>query len=253
MKKDTLILTDSNGDTLTCLKTLNAVGGLHSINKDNELIYIDDNHNIITLANNMEIKKTNTSIKSTEWKPNCLFYSRSTGDLLVGMYAESEGEGKIIRYSQSREQTQTIKHDSEGYNLYSKPCYIVENNNFDVVVSDSIWRTVDNSSEESSAIVVTERRGRHRFTYRGHPPGSRIVSRGLCIDALSYIIFCDNKTITKAMPRRYVFVTSFDKATRNTENSRLGLRFQNSPSLGWIKQKHYICVQIYNKTSHSDR
>lgn len=201
-EKDTLILTDSNGDTLTCLKTLNEFSGLHSINKDNELIYIDDNHNIITLANNMENKKTNTSIKSTEWKPNCLFYSRSTGDLLVGMYAESEGEGKIIRYSQSREQTQTIKHDSEGYNLYSKPCYIVENNNFDVVVSDSIWRTVDNSSEESSAIVVTERRGRHRFTYRGHPPGSRIVSRGLCIDALSHIIFCDNKTSTVQMLSR---------------------------------------------------
>lgn len=197
--KDYLILTNTKGATSYCLKTFNEFSGLHSINKDKKLIYIDDEYNVITLPNDLEKKKTNTSIKTFEWKPKCLSFCRSTDDLLVGMYNKSEEEGKVIRYSQSGEQTQTIQEDKRGNKLYSKPSYIVENNNFDVVVSDTAWTTVNNSSEESSAIVGTNRKGKYRFKYTGHLQNSKIVSRGLCIDALSHIILCDNKTSTVQM------------------------------------------------------
>lgn len=46
----------------------------------------------------------------------------------------------------------------------------------------------------SGAVVVTEREGSHRFTYTGHPPGSEILPRGICTDALSHILVCDDKT-----------------------------------------------------------
>lgn len=195
--KDNLIFTNSKGAISYCLKNFNEFCGMHSINKDKKLIYIDDEYNIITLANPMEKEMTCSSIKSFEWKPKCLSYCRSTDDILVGMYNKSKEEGQVLRFSQSGEQTQTIQHDSEGNQLYVKPSYIVENNNFDVVVSITVWTTVNNSSEESSAIVATNFDGKHRFTYKGQD--SKIVSRGLCVDALSNIILCDNKTSTVQM------------------------------------------------------
>lgn len=195
--KDNLIFTNSKGAISYCQKIFNEFSGMHSIKKDEKLIYINDEYNIITLANSMEKEMTNSSIKSFEWKPKCLSYCRSTDDILVGMYNKSKEEGQVLRYSQSGEQTQTIQHDSEGNQLYVKPSYIVENINVDVVVSITVWTTVNNSSEESSAIVATNFDGKHRFTYKGQD--SKIVSRGLCVDALSNIILCDNKTSTVQM------------------------------------------------------
>uniref|UniRef100_A0A8W8LNG2 Tripartite motif-containing protein 3 n=1 Tax=Magallana gigas TaxID=29159 RepID=A0A8W8LNG2_MAGGI len=71
--------------------------------------------------------------------------------------------------------------------LYRRPSYITENNNGDVVVSDSIF--------PSGAVVVTERGGRHRFSYTGHPSGSGLWPWGICTDALSHILVCDDRTV----------------------------------------------------------
>ena len=75
------------------------------------------------------------------------------------------------------------KHDS---NLYKNPIFITENNNGDVVVSDS----------ENSAVVVTDRKGTHRYTYTGPQTESGLDPRGICCDALSNIPVCDIKTNT---------------------------------------------------------
>eukprot|EP00105_Crassostrea_gigas_P036793 XP_019920941.1 PREDICTED: tripartite motif-containing protein 2-like [Crassostrea gigas] len=131
--------------------------------------------------------KTNTTfierIDST-WEPRCVYWSPSTGDLLVGMRNYYTETGKVTRYNQSGQLTQTIHHDNTGMGLYSRPNYITENNNGDVVVSDSF-----------SAVVVTERGGRHRFSYTGHLSGSGLEPRGICTDPLSHILVCDVTTV----------------------------------------------------------
>ncbi|XP_062584964.1 uncharacterized protein LOC134246599 [Saccostrea cucullata] len=80
---------------------------------------------------------------------------------------------------------QTILQDNTGQRLYRYPGYITENRNGDVIVSDR-W----------CGVVVTDSRGRYRFSYTGPPSGSRLVPHGICTDALSHILLCDSKTYT---------------------------------------------------------
>uniref|UniRef100_K1R8F8 Tripartite motif-containing protein 3 n=1 Tax=Magallana gigas TaxID=29159 RepID=K1R8F8_MAGGI len=105
------------------------------------------------------------------------------------MYNDDTETGKVTRYNQSGQLTQTIRYHNTGQGLYREPIYITENNNGDVVVSDF----------ESGAVVVTERGGRHRFSYTGHPSGSRLYPIGICTDALSHILVCDYRTNTVQM------------------------------------------------------
>nr|XP_034319707.1 uncharacterized protein LOC105324223 isoform X3 [Crassostrea gigas]XP_034319708.1 uncharacterized protein LOC105324223 isoform X3 [Crassostrea gigas] len=165
--------------------------GLHTVNSESELIYIDRNYNINKLSKDM--KTTTTFIERTDftWGPRCVYWSPSTGDLLVGMYNYDTKTGKVTRYNQSGQLTQTIQNNSTGRGLYSEPIYITENNNGDVVVSDS--------DIESGTVVVTERGGRHRFSYTGHPSGSGLRPYGICTDALSHILVCDVRTETVQM------------------------------------------------------
>lgn len=59
--------------------------------------------------------------------------------------------------------------------LYGLPRYITESNNGDVVAS-VFYSVNDNPGlffvNESDAVEVTERGGRHHFSYRGPPSGA---------------------------------------------------------------------------------
>eukprot|EP00105_Crassostrea_gigas_P020374 XP_011439140.2 PREDICTED: uncharacterized protein LOC105336493 [Crassostrea gigas] len=182
-----LILTDTTGVPLHRVKDVHSNGcrGLHTVNSESELIYIDWKDNIKKLSKDM--KTTTTFIERTDstWIPRCVYWSPSNGDLLIGMY------GRVTRYNQSGQLKETIQNDNTGLRLYRQPTYITENNNGDVVVSDCDW--------ESGAVVVTERGGRHRFSYTGHPSGSGLKPRGICTDPLSHILVCDDKTHTVQM------------------------------------------------------
>uniref|UniRef100_K1P7S5 Tripartite motif-containing protein 3 n=1 Tax=Magallana gigas TaxID=29159 RepID=K1P7S5_MAGGI len=184
-----LMLTDTTGVPLHRVEdSWSGLYGSHTVNSESELIYRDEDYNINKLSKDM--KTTTTFIERTDstWRPLCVYWSPSTGDLLVGMYNYDTKTGKVTRYNQSGQLTQTIQHDITGRGLYIGPEYITENNNGDVVVSDS-W----------SAVVVTERGGRHRFSYTGHPSGSELWPCGICTDALSHILVCDLRTHTVQM------------------------------------------------------
>ncbi|XP_065937108.1 tripartite motif-containing protein 2-like [Magallana gigas] len=188
-----LIMTDTTGVPLHRVE--DSCGGLyrgsHTVNSESELIYIDRNYNINKLSKDM--KTTTTFIERTDstWRLRCVYWSPSTEDLQVGMdnndIKTGKVTGKVARYNQSGQLTQTIQNDNTGRGLYSRPHYITENNNGDVVVSDS------------SAVVVTKRGGRHRFSYTGPPSGSVLMPRGICTDALSHILVCDGRTKTVQM------------------------------------------------------
>ncbi|XP_078311372.1 uncharacterized protein LOC144618684 [Crassostrea virginica] len=200
-----LILTD----TATC-KQLHSVNnslndksllfapGLHTVNCDSELIYIDKDNNINKLSSDM--KTTTTLIKHTDttWEPVCVYCSPSSGDLLALLVVRWRCDtnartytGKVMRYDNTGKHKQTIPHnDNTPHDLYEEPRYITENNNGDVVVSD--WGR--------DAVVVTSGEGVHRFSYTGPPPsGSGLCPRGICTDVMSHILVSDITTDTVQM------------------------------------------------------
>ncbi|XP_065937580.1 uncharacterized protein [Magallana gigas] len=185
--RNNLILTDATRVPLHRVKDSCSGYGLHTVNSESELIYIDRNYNINKLSKDM--KTTTTFIERTDstWEPRCVYWSPSTGDLLVVMCNNDTKTGKVTRNNQSGQLTQTIQYNNTGQGLYSVPLYITENTNGDVVVSDIY------------TVVVTERGGRHRFSYTGHPSGSELRPWGICTDALSHILVCDGTTKTVQM------------------------------------------------------
>nr|XP_022287565.1 uncharacterized protein LOC111100196 [Crassostrea virginica]XP_022287566.1 uncharacterized protein LOC111100196 [Crassostrea virginica]XP_022287568.1 uncharacterized protein LOC111100196 [Crassostrea virginica]XP_022287569.1 uncharacterized protein LOC111100196 [Crassostrea virginica] len=181
-----LILTDTaTGKQLHSVEhSLDSGNGKHTMNCEGELIYIDKERNIIKLCNDM--KTTTTLIKLTEtWTPRCVYCSPSSGDLLVGMWRHDTSTGKVMRYDNTGKYKQTIpQDDNTPHDLYKYPRYITENNNGDVLVSD--WHR--------EAVVVTSGEGVHRFSYTGHPSGSRLEPRGICTDVMSHILVSDDDT-----------------------------------------------------------
>lgn len=169
--------------------------GIHTFNIESELIYIDRIYNINKISNDMKsITPFVPFSRNNRCSPRCVFSSPYTGDLLVGFSLKDSlvdasrlfnRSGYIARFNQFGHLTQVIEHTQRGLKLYRLPHYITENNNGDVVVSDF-----------PGAVVVTDGKGRHRFTYTGYPEGSKLNPRGICTDLLSRILVCDNITYT---------------------------------------------------------
>lgn len=114
-----------------------------------------------------------------------MYWSDLTRTLLVGMCRYSIY--KVIRYNQSGQLVQTIQHDNTELELYNKLNYITENDNMDIVVSDS------------GAVVVTNHEGKYLFSYTGYPSVSLLQPGGICTDALSNILVCDVRSNTVQM------------------------------------------------------
>lgn len=187
------ILANTSGVTYQNILANDSLYGLHTVNDNSELIYIDVNYNINVLS--LDLKTTTTIIKSEKasLKPSCLYWSTSNGDLLVGMVDYMTSTGKVTRYNQTGQLTHTIELNNAGLEIYQKPIYITENNNGDIVVSDY------EAFLRSGAVVVTDGGGMHRFSYKGHPLGSKLGPNGICTDVLSHILVCDDETHTVQM------------------------------------------------------
>ncbi|XP_062597796.1 uncharacterized protein LOC134259212 [Saccostrea cucullata] len=160
--------------------------GVHCVNKDDDMIYIDRNHCISVISSDHTSR--DILVRKPElWTPLCIYSSPFTGDLLVGMGTGYEEKSlkytntKVSRYNTLGHNIQTIQYNDTGENLYYHPTYITENGNRDIVMSD-FW-----------CIVVTDHNGRHRFTYTGHPslPVDKFTPYGICTDALLNILVCD--------------------------------------------------------------
>ncbi|XP_062591203.1 uncharacterized protein LOC134252711 [Saccostrea cucullata] len=176
-----LILTNTKGKELDRVTDIGSGYGGHTVNRECDLIYIDREKNINKLSSENKEKTTIKQYNTAPWRPQCVYSSPSTGDLLVGMYRRDAETGKILRYNSTGENIQTIQNDNTGQELYKEPNYITENHNGDIIVSD--WYRL--------AVVVTDRDGRYRFSYTGPPSGSRLRPLGICTDALSHILVCD--------------------------------------------------------------
>ena len=172
-----LILTNNYG---VCIDRItNAVGlsgGIHTVNRKLELIYIASDFSI----NKQALDGTfDTFIKKEDqnWEPMCIYCSNSTGEVFVVSKRSDSIECNIAIYNENG--VSIIQHTNTNY---SNPIFITENTNKDVVVTD----------KEHRAVMVSTRCGKHRFSYKGTPPAS---PRGICTDPLSHILVCNTITV----------------------------------------------------------
>ncbi|XP_056003833.1 uncharacterized protein LOC130046518 isoform X1 [Ostrea edulis] len=228
-----LILTDTTGDTIHRVTDITTplYGGLHTVNSSGELIYIDSKLNIKKLS--VDNLTVTTQIEYTSpWQPLCVYCSPSTGDLMVGMYNYKTRTGKVTRYNSSGQHILTIQHDNKRHTMYSEPLYITENTNGDIIVSD--WSRY--------AVVVTERGGRHRFSYTGPSSGSSLDPRGICTDALSHILVCDHNTHTVQMIDKDGHFLSL---LQHRINKPWSLNYDDKTRLLWVGSQDTNTVSVY--------
>ncbi|XP_056007569.1 uncharacterized protein LOC125666209 isoform X1 [Ostrea edulis] len=234
---DNLILTDTTGDTIHRVTDIITWYGVHTVNSSGELIYIDSDYNINKLSTHN--KTVTRLIQSTSpWSPECVCCSPSTGDLMVGMYNTDTETGKVTRYNSSGQHILTIQHHNTGHTLYSRPYYITENNNGDIIVSDWI-------KYKRGAVVVTERGGRHRFSYTGPPSGSSLRPRGICTDALSHILVCDFNTHTVQMIDKDGHFLSLLLTRQHGINTPRSLNYDDKTHLLWVGSYITNTVSVY--------
>nr|XP_022294178.1 uncharacterized protein LOC111104488 [Crassostrea virginica]XP_022294179.1 uncharacterized protein LOC111104488 [Crassostrea virginica]XP_022294180.1 uncharacterized protein LOC111104488 [Crassostrea virginica]XP_022294181.1 uncharacterized protein LOC111104488 [Crassostrea virginica] len=241
---ETLILIDTATGTQLHSVEHSLYSGLHTVNCEGELIYIDNEYNIIKLCNDM--KTTTTLIKYTDktWGPRCVYCSSPSGDLLVGMYRYDEDTdtdtGKVMRYDNTGKHKQTISHnDNTSHDMYEDPWFITENNNGDVVVSDFF-----------RAVVVTSVEGVHRFSYTGPPSGSELFFPwGICTDVMSHILVSDVNTETVQMLDRDGQFLSYvlTRQTPGMDYRPCGLSYNVNTHAVWVGSDDdtmYMCRHI---------
>ncbi|XP_061187272.1 uncharacterized protein LOC133195445 [Saccostrea echinata] len=230
-----LILTNTAGDKLHHLTDITEYGaGVHTVTRDGDLIYIDSHGNIHKLSTDHTVQTTLIKYNTAPWIPQCVYSSPSTGDLLVGMYRGNTG--KVNRYNNTGEHIQTIQHNNNtGQGLYRVPIYITENRNGDVIVSD--W--------DRDAVVVTDQGGKHRFSYTGPPSGSRLSPSGICTDALSHILVCDDNTNTVQMIDKDGQFLSLILTSQHRIDSPWSLSYDDITNLFLVGSWNNNTVNIY--------
>ncbi|XP_056007385.1 uncharacterized protein LOC130050793 [Ostrea edulis] len=131
----------------------------------------------------------------------------------------------------------TIPHDNTGHSLYSYPLYITENMNGNVIVSNLIIYS-------RGAVVVTERGERHRFSYTGPPSGSPLNPRGICTDALSHILVCDDNTHTVQMIDKDGHFLSLLLTQQHRINEPLSLNYDDKTQFLWVGSKNTNTLSV---------
>lgn len=242
--KSKLVLMDTSGVVYHRLNGIwnhVHITGLHSVNQNQELIYISSDSNLIKLSEDMKTMSIFFKREKSKWRPQCLVCSHSSGDVLVGMWEVGTDRGKIMRLNSIGEIKDTIEKDKNNDNLYKNPMFITENNNGDIVVSDL-----------NRCLVVTDRGGEHRFSYTGHPTGSGLTPCGICTDIFSNILVCDKRTNTVQMIDKdgtfmYFLLTESDGIFKPW-----GLCYDIISHLLWVGSDSNNVVKIFRYINRQD-
>ncbi|XP_062613493.1 uncharacterized protein LOC134275237 [Saccostrea cucullata] len=238
-----LILTNTTANKLYHLIDIASGAGVHTVNNDGDLIYIDSVYNINKLSTENKVKITLIKYNTSPWRPRCVYSSPSTGDLLVGMYNTDTDTAKVNRYNKSGHYIQAIQHNNiTGQDLYSMPSYITENRNGDIIVSD--W--------SGRAVVVTDRGGSYRLSYTGPPTGSGLAPLGICTDALSHILVCDLNT----QSIQIIYCDGHFRSQIQTRPHGIdipwGLSYVENTNTLWVGSYRGNTVNLYRMLVHND-
>ncbi|XP_052708783.1 uncharacterized protein LOC128183702 [Crassostrea angulata] len=173
-----------NGELLKSIKTKSGynVGDI-TTTKKGYLVYSDPDSKTI---NRMKKKTIKEVITLHGWTP-CSVCSTSLDGLLVIMTSNDKKQSKVIRYTDSFEESITAQFDDKGVPLYSKSSntkYVSENKNLDICVADM----------GSRSVVVVNQNGRLRFRYTGSPSFLTMSLKpdGIATDGHSQILTADS-------------------------------------------------------------
>lgn len=148
--------------------------GCHAVTQERDLLITDlSKHQICKLTKEQKILPV---IKLGAWTATALCCSQRNGDILVGMFLKHNV--KVVRYN-NKGNPLIENPQNKGNQVYHTPCYLSENINGDVCVSD--WNR--------ESLIVSDREGCHRFSYSGS--GSRFYPRGILNDDVGRIFVCD--------------------------------------------------------------
>ncbi|XP_011418815.3 E3 ubiquitin-protein ligase TRIM71 [Magallana gigas] len=176
-------LRNLNGELLKQIETKSGynVGGI-TTTKKGYLVYSDPDSKTI---NRMKKKTIKEVITLHGWTP-CSVCSTSLDGLLVTMISNNKKQSKVIRYTDSFEESLTAQFDNKGVPLYSKSSkkFVSENKNLDICVAD----------RGSLAVVVVNQTGRLRFRYTGSPSTIKTSLKpdGIATDSHSQILTADS-------------------------------------------------------------
>ncbi|XP_034333172.2 tripartite motif-containing protein 2-like [Magallana gigas] len=151
-----------------------------AVTMSGDLVYADALNRTVNIVTNTQIQE---QVRLRGWRPSSICRSFSISGDLLGFFISDDGEqAKVVRYSGSTEK-QVIQYDDKGQCLYLS-CYhnkICENRNLDICVSTT------------SAVVVVNLAGKHRFTYTGPPSTTKgsFVPRGITTDSKGQILIAD--------------------------------------------------------------
>ncbi|XP_056006370.1 uncharacterized protein LOC125659534 isoform X2 [Ostrea edulis] len=192
--KGQIMLMDKTGNKLDEIKTDPILlHGYHAVTYDGDLLYIDKSNNIKKYTSD---RKTTTVITTTgDWLPLCVYSSHRNGDILVGMMF---GAGRVVRYNKEGRELWQSQYDAQGQPLYGIPNYITENVNGDICTSNGI---------PNQAVVVVDRDGNHRFSYRGRQDESEFIPWGICTDVQGRILVVVNGDSVHMIDQNGEFIT----------------------------------------------
>lgn len=242
--RNNLILFNKNGDIQKHLQNeiythVYDLIGAHTVDRSNYMIYIDTNNQIKRVFNK-EINTLYIKDDDNQWIYRCVYSSMLTGNLLIGMSNEDSNCSKIARHHWLGHLLQTIQYDTAGHELYFGPCYITENNNGDVIVSD--WK---------KGVVVTDNEGRHRFTFTEDPYGYAISPKGICTDPFSHILVCVlHKVMMLDMDGQFIsYILSMPPECMIVTNS---LSFDSNTHCLWVGSVSSETIRVYKYLKRFD-
>lgn len=237
----TIVKTDQHGGLMCTLQTSGGRrferNGFHTVTKDGELIYIDRStaENVIMrrAANNTISSFMETGLST----PYCVHSSRFNKDILVGMI-DDEGEVDVTRYDENGEKKETIKYDNAGFDLYSCPIYITENNHSFVCVSDFYL----------NAVVVVRKNRARRFNYGVVQNPLGFKPYGICAYDSQTIFVCDKVTekiyLIKHKYRQIRLESSYPISSLQDLSHPRALCLDNDKYLH-VGQSHTNIVRVY--------
>ncbi|XP_048751019.1 tripartite motif-containing protein 2-like [Ostrea edulis] len=130
-------------------------------------------------------EKGSQTLVTTDWSPAGLCVTQS-GHILVGLFQDSsyvtDQKGKVEEYTLSGSKVREIT--GEDQDLYSRPEYIAENYNRDVIVSDYNMKR----------IIAVNHRGQFRFSYSGgvtKNKSQQFLPMEIDTDTLGHVIIAD--------------------------------------------------------------
>ena len=109
-----LVQADLLGNIFQKIKTTGGCTGYHTVTQDMDLIYTEEEKNIINRITKDNI--VTKFIKRDGWKPLSIHSTKFNGDILVRMITDFVA--KVTRYNKSGKEIQNIQKDNKGLTIY---------------------------------------------------------------------------------------------------------------------------------------